>query len=49
MATAQDSMIDFYQDRMGMWILGPWAVPQLTPVADHMRLIPLPQMTRRRT
>lgn len=45
LATAQDSMIDFYQDRMGMWILGPWAVPQLTPVADHMRLIPLPQMT----
>lgn len=48
LSTAQDAMVDFTEERVGMWILGPWAVPILTAsesVAEDLRVIPLPQMT----
>lgn len=48
LATAQDAMVDFVQEKVAMWILGPWAVPtfQANPVVmENYRIIPLPQMT----
>jgi multiple sugar transport system substrate-binding protein len=46
LSTAQDAMVDFNQSRVGMWILGPWAVPTLNnpDIVDDIHIIPLPQM-----
>jgi multiple sugar transport system substrate-binding protein len=47
LSTAQSAMVDYTEERIGMWILGPWAVPILTAeerVVDDIRIIPLPQM-----
>mgnify|MGYP005839661333 CR=1 FL=1 len=47
LSTAQSAMVDYTEERIGMWILGPWAVPILTAdedVIDDIRIIPLPQM-----
>ena len=47
LSTGQSAMVDYTEERIGMWILGPWAVPILTAeerVVDDIRIIPLPQM-----
>jgi multiple sugar transport system substrate-binding protein len=47
LSTGQAAMVDYTEERVGMWILGPWAVPQLTAeedVVDDIRIIPLPRM-----
>jgi multiple sugar transport system substrate-binding protein len=47
LSTGQAAMVDYTEERVGMWLLGPWAVPQLTAeprVVDDIRIIPLPQM-----
>jgi ABC-type glycerol-3-phosphate transport system substrate-binding protein len=48
LSTAQDAMVDFVQERVAMWILGPWAVPTFASnpeVVKNYRIIPLPRMT----
>lgn len=48
LSTGQSAMVDYTEERVGMWILGPWAVPILTAdedVVNDIRIIPLPQMT----
>jgi ABC-type glycerol-3-phosphate transport system substrate-binding protein len=47
LSTGQNAMVDFVQERVGMWILGPWAVPTFNEnpeVVANYRIIPLPQM-----
>lgn len=47
LSTGQAAMVDYTEERVAMWILGPWAVPQLTAepdVVDDIRIIPLPRM-----
>lgn len=48
LSTAQNAMEDFVQERVAMWILGPWAVPTFASnpeVVANYRIIPLPQMS----
>ncbi len=48
LSTAQNAMEDFVQEKVAMWILGPWAVPTFASnpeVVENYRIIPLPQMT----
>jgi ABC-type glycerol-3-phosphate transport system substrate-binding protein len=48
LSTGQDAMIDFVQQKVAMWLLGPWAVPTFKANPDvwkNYRIIPLPQMT----
>jgi multiple sugar transport system substrate-binding protein len=48
LSTGQDAMIDFVQQKVAMWILGPWAVPTFKTNPDvwkNYRIVPLPQMT----
>lgn len=44
-STTQDPMADFTQEKVAMWILGPWATPTFkgTPVENNYRIVPLPQ------
>lgn len=47
LSTAQNAMVDFVQEKVAMWILGPWAVPTFAEnpeVVANYRIIPLPQM-----
>jgi ABC-type glycerol-3-phosphate transport system substrate-binding protein len=47
LSTAQNAMVDFVQEKVAMWILGPWAVPTFAEnpsVVENYRIIPLPQM-----
>jgi multiple sugar transport system substrate-binding protein len=46
LSTGQDAMIDFVQEKVGIWLLGPWAVPTFKAnpeVWQNYRIIPLPQ------
>lgn len=48
LSTAQNAMEDFVQERVAMWILGPWAVPTFASnpeIVANYRIIPLPQMS----
>ena len=48
LSTLQNTMEDFVQERVAMWILGPWAVPTFASnpkVVANYRIIPLPQMS----
>jgi len=48
LSTGQDAMIDFVQQKVAMWLLGPWAVPTFKANPDvwkNYRIVPLPQMT----
>jgi multiple sugar transport system substrate-binding protein len=47
-ATAASPMADFIQEKVAMWIVGPWATPQFKDNPNlnaNYRIVPLPQAT----